>query len=204
MEKKSLLEKFGLIEKIEKEIVKTDAEQIKDDFEETNVENKANKIEFKEVLNHIIESDDPLSKAKNKNLMGIQEIYKNYNINSQGLNSLSIVERYQKALPDYMPTDIKRQSILNIIESSDVKIENLVNDGDEKLKCLKDFSQSFSIETNEIILKFENEIKKLSEKIDNYNKAIANMKSLQNEQDFTVKYEIEKINNILQFIDYGK
>jgi hypothetical protein len=69
------------------------------------------------------------------------------------------------------------------------------------LNCLKDFSQLFINESNDIILNFENEITELNEKIKQFKTAIDNMKSLQNEQDFTVKYEIDKINNILEFLN---
>ena len=69
------------------------------------------------------------------------------------------------------------------------------------MNCLKDFSQLFINESNDIILNFENEITELNEKIKQFKTAIDNMKSLQNEQDFTVKYEIDKINNILEFLN---
>ena len=53
----------------------------------------------------------------------------------------------------------------------------------------------------QLLAQFENEITELNEKIKKFKTAIDNMKSLQNEQGFTVKYEIDKINNILQFLN---
>jgi len=147
------------------------------------------------------ETVDPVGIVRKKKLLKIDEIYKNYDINSNGINSLSIVESFQKALPDYLPTDVKRQSILNIISSSNVQVESLVKDGSDKLNCLKDFSKSFTEESRDVISNFEDEIKKLNEKINSYKTAIDNMKKLQSEQDFTVKYEMDKINNIMQFIN---
>jgi hypothetical protein len=90
---------------------------------------------------------------------------------------------------------------LNIIASSNVQVESLVKDGSDKLNCLKDFSRSFTEESRDVISNFEDEIKKLNEKINSYKTAIDNMKKLQSEQDFTVKYEMDKINNIMQFIN---
>lgn len=213
MERRSILEKLGLVEKVVSEAVgkeqdAEDSEQSTDDTERTKaadyVKNADIQAEAKEraaeeprVFN---EHDDPVAVVRRKKLMKIKEVYKNYDINTEGINSLSIVESFQKALPDYLPTDVKRQSILNIIASSDVKIGNLVKDGSDKLKCLRDFSQSFSDESNDVISDFENEIKKLNEQISSFKTAIENMRKLQTEQEFILKYEMEKINSILQFI----
>lgn len=205
MEKKSILEKFGLVEKVD-DIV--DEKIVNDAEKELNTEldkvTTKSKVESKEEINFISESDDPIAKVTNKKLLQIEEIYKNYDINSQGINSLSIVESFQKALPDYLPAEVKRQSILNIIISSNVKVENLVKDGNEKLKCLNEFSQLFTNDSNDMISKFESEIEILNKKINNYKIAIENMKNLHNEQNFMVKYEIDKINNIMQFLNNDK
>ncbi|HAQ40755.1 MAG TPA: hypothetical protein DCM73_07955 [Clostridiales bacterium] len=213
MERRSILEKLGLVEKIVSEAVVK--EQDAEDSEQhpagtekikavdyvknadIQVESEEMTAEEQKVFN---KHDDPVAAVRNKKLMKINEIYNNYNINTEGINSLSIVESFQKALPDYLPADVKRQSVLNIITSSDVKIGNLVKDGGDKLKCLKAFSQSFSDESNNVISDFENEIQKLNQQISSFKTAIENMRKLQTEQEFILKYEMEKINSILQFI----
>lgn len=214
MERRSILEKLGLIEKNESEdadVVQAagNTEQSPDDAEKPGITDYMKEFEVKTKTKEKAiaetktsdESDDPVAIVRKKKLLGINDIYKNYDINTEGINSLSIVESFQKALPDYLPTDVKRQSILNIIASSDVKVESLLRDGEDKLRCLKDFSESFLNESNVVISGFEDEIRKLNEKINSFKTAISDMKKLQTEQDFTVKYEIEKINNILQFIN---
>lgn len=220
MERRSILEKLGLIEKtinenennsigqseedIEQIIpVETEKPQFADYMKKAEVKPEV-QTEVKTSINTSTkteEAEDPVGIVRKKKLLKIDEIYKNYDINSNGINSLSIVESFQKALPDYLPTDVKRQSILNIISSSNVQVDSLVKDGSDKLNCLKDFSRSFTEESRDVISNFEDEIKKLNEKINSYKTAIDNMKKLQSEQDFTVKYEIDKINNILQFIN---
>lgn len=215
MERRSILEKLGLVEKIE-EVNQSDenvptvetaeqkpVEKEKPQFTEYMKKYDAEK-EKEEVVHEVKQADgyeDPVAAVRKKKLLKIEEIYKNYDISTEGINSLSIVESFQKALPDYLPTDVKRQSILNIISSSNVKVENLVNDGNDKLRCLNDFSRLFSDESREVISGFEDEISKLNEKIKGYRTAIENMQKLQTEQEFTLKYEIEKISNILQFIN---
>lgn len=217
MERRSILEKLGLIEKIENEV--NDNEQSVNEEEIIPVEKEKPQSKKPEIqidaqfvarekpstevksTNAVKDWIDPVEAVSKKRLLKIEEIYKNYNVNSEGIKSLCIVESFQKALPDYLPTDVKRDSILNIIASSNVQVESLIKDGNDKLNCLKDFSQSFINESNDIILNFENEITELNEKIKKFKTAIDNMKSLQNEQGFTVKYEIDKINNILQFLN---
>lgn len=207
MERRSILEKLGLIEKNETEENKNELSVEKAEVnipaepEKPKFDNYMKNAEVKEEVKKEVKIDDPVEMVRKKKLLKIGDIYQNYDISSDGINSLSIVESFQKALPDYLPTDVKRQSILNIISSSNVKVENLVKDGNDKLNCLKDFSQSFTNESNAVINNFDAEIKKLNERINSFKTAIDNMKNLQTEQDFTVKYEIDKINNILQFIN---
>lgn len=216
MERRSILEKLGLIEKNINENENNSIGQSEEDVEQI-IPVEAEKPQFADYMKKVEvkpevqagvktstkleETVDPIGIVKKKKLLKIDEIYKNYDINSNGINSLSIVESFQKALPDYLPTDVKRQSILNIIASSNVQVESLVKDGSDKLNCLKDFSRSFTEESRDVISNFEDEIKKLNEKINSYKTAIDNMKKLQSEQDFTVKYEMDKINNIMQFIN---
>ncbi len=220
MERKNILEKLGLIEKVENESQVNNSNE--DIAEEQIAKTEIEKPQFTEVIKNKIQDDvkkaeteaetiviggddsDPIAVVKRKKLLKIDEIYRNFDILTEGINSLAIVESFQKALPDYLPTDVKRQSILNIIASSNVKVESLLRDGNDKLRCLNDFSEAFTKESNEVVSDFEKEIKKLTEKINNYKTAIDNMKKLHTEQDFTVKYEIEKINNILQFIEPEK
>jgi len=220
MERRNILEKLGLIEKVENENQVNNANE--EIAEEQIAKTEIEKPQFTEVIKNKVQNDvkeaetevetvvtvsddsDPIDVVKRKRLLKIDEIYRNFDILTEGINSLSIVESFQKALPDYLPMDVKRQSILNIISSSNVKVESLLRDGNDKLRCLNDFSEAFTKESNEVVSDFEKEIKKLTEKINNYKTAIDNMKKLHTEQDFTVKYEIEKINNILQFIDPEK
>ena len=213
MERKTLLEKLGLIEKIESEDGKAkmdagDAVQSLDDtaFKDVYL---SKEVEVKERIeeNTTVETkapdafEDPVLIVRSKKLMEIDGVYRKYNINSEGINSLSIVESFQKALPDYLPADVKRQSILNIIASSNVRIENLLKDGEDKLKSLNDFSGSFIGDSDKVIAGFQDEIKKLKEKIDKFEEAIAGMEKLQTEQNYVIKYETDKINNILKFIN---
>ncbi|KPU46256.1 hypothetical protein OXPF_01750 [Oxobacter pfennigii] len=204
-EKKSLLEKFGLVEKVEVQ----DTPDIKEEDQElmAAVEKmKLVKEQQSTARTTVIsqsqgENEDPTNAMKSKKLYRAEDIYKSYNIKTQGINSLFIIESFLKALPDYLPIDVKRESMLNIVMSSGVSVESLMADGNDKLRCMKEFSESFTRDTNDTVLSCENEIRKLNEKISNYKKAIDAMKKLQEEQGAIVRYETERINNILHFMN---
>jgi hypothetical protein len=201
-DKKSILEKFGLVEKVPVENehdFNESGQEVLTEVEKAHVE-KVHNADIKIEVNNTFEQEDPTVEMRNKRLSRAEEIYEKYNINNQGINSLFIVENFLKALPGYLPIDVKRESMLNIISSSGVKVENLTSDGNDRLKCLNDFSQSFSYNAKDSISRCESEIKKLSEKVNSYKKAIDGMKELQEEQEAVVRYEVERINNILQFI----
>lgn len=209
-EKKSILEKFGLIEKVQINIEKEDEDDFKNSEESIEVEpqkvfeEKVSDVDVKVELKNTVETDDLIAGMKNKKLFKVDEIYRNYNTESQGINSLFIVESFLKALPDYLPVDVKRESTLDIVASSGVRIESLIKDGDCKLKCLKEFSQYFLDDASDTICRCENEIRMLNEKINNYKKVIGDMKKLEEEQSGVVMYEIQRINNILEFINPEK
>jgi hypothetical protein len=194
---KSVFEKFGLIEKVELETESKVGEA-------NQKENEVRAEAMHEVKEVAADNVDNLRKADtgedNLKLLRVDEIYKNSNIESEGINSLFIIESFLKALPDYLPIGVKRESVLNIISSSGMKLESLILDGNGKLKCLKGFSQAFSYEVKDTVSKYESEIRKLSERINNYERVISGMKNLQEEQSAVVEYETERINNILQFV----
>lgn len=196
---KSVFEKMGLIEKVQT------GDGVSNGEENQPLDVQANEAPIKA---YIKENDienrkvykEPAVKNEEKKLLKSDEIYENFHMKSEGVNSLFIVESFLKALPDYLPIDVKRQSVLNILSSSGMSIESLMKDGNERLRCLKDFLNTFSYEIKDTTRKDEDEIQKLTEKINLYNKQIDYMKKLQVEQNAIVGYESERINNILHFI----
>lgn len=189
--KKSIFEKMGLIERVEDE-----------DPINPNIERKPDAI-ISNSKNLNIIKEHSIQSTK-ETLLKTDEIYDKFNVNSSGVNTLFIIENFTKALPDYLPIEVKRDSVLNIISSSGMKLENLLVDGNDKLKCLKKFSEKLSKDTKDIVLKYENEIKILNEKINIYNQSIEDRKNLQDEQLAVIEYETQKINNIIQFIASSK
>lgn len=197
---KSIFEKIGLIEKVQTNegTINEEEDSSADDPQtnETTADDNMKKInaESRKAVN------GPVVKNEQKKLLRAGEIYNNYHIKAEGTDSLFIVEKFLKALPDYLPLNVKRQSVLDIIESSDMSLESLSKDGNDRLKCLKDFINTFSYEIKDTTRQDEDEIKKLTEKINMYNKQIDYLEKLQVEQAAVVDYESERVKNILKLI----
>lgn len=192
--KKSLLEKLGLIEKIENksEVIYNSDEDSNADLPDKNDENIDDDIQKP------VEEKKP---SQMDQLLKPEEIYKKFNLNNGGTNTIFIIDNFTKALPDYLPIEIKRQSVLNIISSSGMDIMQLLKDGNERLEVLKKFHENFSISTDKIISDHEKEIDRLIETINKYKKVISERKKLSDEQKAVIECETQKIQSIIQFIN---
>jgi hypothetical protein len=207
-EKKSVFEKLGLIEKVEttnSAAVDSSAIKPKKDLEKENYSAaQADRTGDLKPEPKAVETQDPLELIKNKKLLSVKDIYNKYNIQTDGINSLSIIESYMKALPVYLPADVKRDTTLNIVKSSGVDLDSLITDGNNKLKCLMDFAGISSRDADKMIEACEAEIAKLNEKINTFKNASTSMKKLLEEQLFLINYEIDRINALIEFIDPKK
>lgn len=204
-EKKSIFEKFRLVDKVNKEeIVKIPEKQ---DIHTDN-NNELNIINEKEEMGEVVEvkrdvelnsPKDSTEKEVNK-LLSVDEIYNRFNIENKKINTIFLIDSYVKALPETLPTDIKKQSVLNIIKASGMNVQELIKDGQDRVKVLGSFTSDVSAKTKSIIDEYEKEIGELLKKIDEYKNIINNRKNFQEEQKACIDYEVQKINNIIGFI----
>lgn len=195
--KKSLLEKLGLIEKIENksEVIYNSDEDTTSDLSDKN-EN--------DIDDDIQKPVEESRSTQMDKLLKPEEIYNKFNLNNGGTNTIFIIDNFTKALPDYLPIEIKRQSVLNIISSSGMDIMKLLKDGNERLEVLKKFHENFSISTDKIIADHEKEIDRLIETINKYKKVISERKKLSDEQKAVIECETQKIQSIIEFINEKK
>lgn len=105
--------------------------------------------------------------------MSIRDIYIKAGQLSDGINTIFIIENFSKALPDNLPSEVKKQSILNLISASGLNLQNILRDGRDKLKLLNVFLHNFNSKTSEVIAKNEAEINRLTEKINQLKKSNA-------------------------------
>lgn len=187
-EKKTLLERLRIVEKIDNNasddtIVPQPIKEVPDV--------KTSVLTTNNILDDTPITDKPMS---------IREIYIKSGQLSDGINTIFIIENYTKALPEYLPTDIKKQSVLNLISASGLNLQNILRDGKEKLRILNIFQHNFENKTSEAITKDEAEIKLLESKIAQLRKEIERNTNLMQEQKSIVDFETQRIQNIIDFV----
>lgn len=184
--KKSIFERLGMIEKIE---------------ENTDQEVKTDSPDNEKSQEVLVSEEKPNDAPNINKLMSIQEVYRKSGLVNNGINTIFIVDSFAKALPDNLPTAVKRQSVLNLISTSGMDVNDVLKDGKKRLMELGAFAQIFTEKTDEAITKNDNEIKKLTQKINEHKKCINDRKKLKQEQVSVIEYETQKIRNIIQFIE---
>ncbi len=146
-----------------------------------------------------ISNDKPNDKPNFERNMPIDEIYSLNNIKNSDVNTIFMLGNFINALPENLPHDVKKSSVLNIIRASNVDIEELLNDGEQRLNVLNEFFQEYENATTNAIEKHRDEIIKLKKLIDFYESQIKIRENMLEEQNNLIKYETERINNIISF-----
>lgn len=159
-----------------------------------------NRSEVKLLQEYTKESEVSLEdKCLYENNMDITEIYTKSGIENCDVNTIFMLGNFINALPENLPSEIKKQSITNIIQASNIDLNKLILDGNERLKALSEFEKKFKNTTSNTIENYKNEIIKLNNLITNYKNEIQKKEIMLEEQNNLIKYEIEKINNIINF-----
>jgi hypothetical protein len=133
-------------------------------------------------------------------LTQVNSIYEKNNLDADGLNTIFIAETYLNTLPDYLPNELRRKAVLDIIRSSDMSSDIILKDGEKRKTSLINFMIKFTQTTEKIIKDYEDEINKLTKSIQACERAIATRKNLHQEQSALVKYEIHRLQRIMDFL----
>lgn len=205
----SILEKYNLVEKVSKEKSEyTDSElknNIKFDEAVNNEDNVVNAEvnDYKEEVK-IVEpvTQDKYSTVNNNRYekkMTIDEIYSLHEFDNNSINTVFMLQNLINALPQNLPKDIVKQSVINIIDASRMDLNKLLSDGDQRLKLLDEVIHSYYNQTNNNITKYKEEIAKLSSLINDYQEQIKINENMLEEQIYEIKYEFQKIEEIINF-----
>ena len=136
-------------------------------------------------------------------LVSIEEVYNKFNIADMS-KSIFKVEEFSKALPDSLPTDVKRQSVLGILSASGMNIDSLIADATTRTETLNSTLTTFTEQTNGMVAEAEDKIKDLEDQIDALKTLITERKGLQESEQKLIQGEVEKINKIVNFINGSK
>lgn len=199
----SMLEKLKWVEKMEKndDTIESETSQELEDIEEAvdfgeykppvKVE-KQLKMEDKEEIEY---------EARPEKNMSINEIYSANNVDNNIMNTVFLLESYINALPQDLPYEVKKTSVINIVTATKSDLNHLLNEGEKRIKILNAFMNDFQQSLNAGIGEYKAEIFKLSKMIDEYKILIDEKETMLEEQKNIVKFEANKINNIIDFFN---
>lgn len=193
----SVFEKFNLVEKLEDETTTENSEESKEYMNnEQNVDLSAVELAIPAKDNN--QNVKKINTDSEKNI-SIEDIYKKFGMNGNGVNTIFMLEKFINALPDKLPLDIKKDSVINILDASNTDLNMLINDGEKRLDILTNFAKDFSQSTSQAIERCKDEIVKLNSLIKDYEEQIYLKESMLLEQNNDIKAETEKIQNTISF-----
>ncbi|MDP4146446.1 MAG: hypothetical protein Q8936_18510 [Bacillota bacterium] len=216
----SVFEKLNLIEKTNKEandsadvnnvtneenISDMDNVNPKDEIESKNIEEDSNNTEYQYSEAHEVEIEVPEKvNCKPKSKLPIEDIYSLYNIENSNINTIFMAGNFINAIPESLPHEVRKKSVISIINSSNIDFNHIISDGEKRLEVLEKFSDQCYNETVSTIKEHKVEIEKLKKLISEHEEKIQMNEILLKEQINIVKYEAEKINNIINFFNNDK
>ena len=219
--KKSIFEKLGLIEpKItdteeEKMEIETQTENIPDpehvpdlrnlDFEEQKPKveemTKVKEDEPVSTPNEISDKLDLIIGAYEKNkMLTIDEIYRNAHLDSEVKKTIFMTDVYLKAIPENLPLDIKRETVLNIMKVSNIGLDDLLSDAYKRIDSLNTVLEETVATTQEVFDRNDATIRELEKRIEDLKDVNKNRKKFQEDQNTMIEYEIQKIINLVEFV----
>lgn len=170
-----------------------ETEAILDELDESkNIEEKTSEIEDK--LNVLM-----VAYEKNK-MLSIEDIYRNARLSGDTRKSIFIADTFLKTLPENLPVDIKRTSLLNILGVSSISIEELLTDAFQRIDSLNTVLENTVNVSEDIVKKNESAIKELENRIEELKNITEIRNKFQDDQNTLIEYEIQKIINIVDFI----
>lgn len=163
--------------------------------DEAKVEEKEEEIYLKK--DGSIDYEKLVYKTKH---MTIDSIYSAMNLNEKPGNSVFMIERYAATLPEGLPDEIKRQSVLSILKVSDLNVDELLQDGFNRIDVLNEVLEDITQKTEDMDREDLEEIEELSSMIEELREKVARRAGYQERQNSSLASEIERIVGIVEFI----
>lgn len=181
MSKKSFFQKLGLVESSETSVdILMNNYNAEYDFQPTE-----------EVLPEInLGGEDFLLVAEVYEKAGLQDMNQ----------SIFKVDEFSKVLPASLPTDTKRQSVIGILAASNLTVDALVEDADNRILALKSVQQTTTLNTEAVVATNETKIADLLLEVDNLKQQNNDRKTAQETQDTILNDEIKRVSEIKKFV----
>lgn len=199
----SVLEKLNVVEKVQQEVSNNDSTN-KNIIKKEASPKEDSKVSVSKHQEAEVFTDPtpPKNNFENSTIdksLDISEIYALFGIDSNKTNTIFMLGQFINAIPESLPHDIRKESVMNILTAAKSNFTDLIKDGKIRLNTLNDFTEKFHDTVNSKIDEYNMEISKLKSLISDYEIKIENKKNMLSKQDSTVKYELQKINSIINF-----
>lgn len=178
-------------------------EESQTDTREFEINREKERIE-REIRQYEEMTQNVKNSVQNERLYTVSQIYQNKQLDYDKKRTIFMVEEFINALPESLPTEVKRESVKNIISASGIDLEMLMEDAYKRLDTLnQELTMQLDV-TDEIVRQSNEAIAELESKILEIKKQISERKKGQDESKFGIDYETQKILNIVEFINPQK
>ncbi len=136
-----------------------------------------------------------------KSLMTVEDIYKKKNLSDVVKETVFMIEVYEGTLPENLPVEVKRESVLNILEASQLDLKSLVGDAFNRIDILNNVLEDLSNKNDELNRATLDKISDLERQIYELKVEMQRRGEYKETQNTSISYEIQRIVNIVEFID---
>lgn len=159
------------------------------------------KVNVEDIPKNISDKLDLIIGAYEKNkLLTIEEIYRNAHLESEVKKTIFMTDVYLKAIPENLPIDIKRETVLNIMNVSNISLDDLLNDAYRRIDSLNTVLEETVSTTQDVFNRNEATIRELEKRIEDLREINRTRKKFQEDQNTMIEYEIQKIINLVEFV----
>lgn len=136
---------------------------------------------------------------KNK-LLTIEEIYRNSRMETDTKKTIFMTDVFLQAIPANLPLDVKRETVLNILNISGIELETLLSDAYKRIDSLNKVHEDTISTSNDIYERNENTIRELERRIQDLRDINTARQVFQEDQNTMIEYEMQKIINLVEFV----
>ncbi len=197
---------------IEDEIIQKEEKKLTSNFEFTYEDESSTNLQNDDLdslnLNYDdveIETDnrsfDFDSLLEQKSLMSVEDIYNRKRLPNKLRDTVFMIEVYEGTLPENLPVEVKRESVLNILEASELDVKSLIGDAFNRIDILNNVLEDLSNKNELLNNDTFDKIKELEKQIFDLKVEMQRRGEYKETQNTTISYEIQRIVNIVEFIN---
>lgn len=227
MAKKNIFEKLGLVEAEyvkdeaqEKEILPINEAEKSDEFIMPSEQSKTEEVEPSTLEDSVMMNlakdteelnDDEVREIEGKldvligayeknKLLSIEDIYRNARVETDMKKTIFMADVFLKALPENLPLDVKKESLLNIMNVSNIPVDSLLGDAYQRIDALNTVLESTVQTTQSVIEGNEASIRELERRIQELRGVIEERRKFEEDQNTLIEYEVQRIIGIVDYI----